>query len=95
MEEQSKPWDFFTNHTRVLFVIARETAPRIRDIAALCDITERTAQKIVTDQRHGRRTHYTLCLDGTLRHPADAHVPIAKLHQLATPHHDPAHRTPA
>ncbi|MET7989189.1 MULTISPECIES: helix-turn-helix domain-containing protein [unclassified Streptomyces] len=94
MNERAGGWDFLTHHARVLFVIARENAPRLRDIAAACDITERTAQNIVTDleqagylrrERDGRRTRYTLCLNGALRHPADAHVPIAELVDLFAP----------
>jgi hypothetical protein len=38
-------------------------------------------------ERAGRRTRYILCLDGTLRHPADAHVPVRALLELFT-HHD-------
>ncbi|MET8413150.1 AsnC family transcriptional regulator [Streptomyces sp. NPDC005195] len=94
MNERAGRWEFLTNHARVLFVIAREAAPRLRDIAAACDITERTAQNIVADRepagylrraRDGRRTRYTLCLTGTLRHPADAHVPIVELVNLFAP----------
>ncbi|MFF0191309.1 MarR family transcriptional regulator [Streptomyces sp. NPDC005244] len=49
----------------MLIVIAHDTAARLRDIAAACGITERTAQKIVNDleqagyirrERNGRRT---------------------------------------
>jgi DNA-binding MarR family transcriptional regulator len=72
----------------VLFAIARDPAARLRDIAAACHITERTAQSIVTDleqagymrrERDGRRTRYILCLDGALRHPAEAHVSVREL----------------
>ncbi|MFD9404791.1 MarR family transcriptional regulator [Streptomyces sp. NPDC060011] len=88
MNEQAGKWGFLTNHARVLVVIARDPGSRLRDIAAACDITERTAQNIVNDleeggylrrERDGRRTRYRLCLDGTLRHPAEAHVPVSGL----------------
>ncbi|MFD9405404.1 hypothetical protein ACFWA4_42145 [Streptomyces sp. NPDC060011] len=55
----------------MLIIIARDLAARLRDIAAACDITQRTAQNIVNDleqagyrhrERKGRRTHYSLCL---------------------------------
>ncbi|MDX2680100.1 MarR family transcriptional regulator [Streptomyces soliscabiei] len=58
-------------------------------------ITERTAQSIVTDleqagyvrrERDGRRTRYTVCLDGTLRHPAEAHVSVRDLLELFSSH---------
>ncbi|MET9912453.1 hypothetical protein ABZZ74_37675 [Streptomyces sp. NPDC006476] len=81
----------------VWFAIARDPAARLRDIAALCRITERTAQSIVTDleqagclrrEREGRRTRYILCLDGTLRHPAEVHVPVRHLLDVFTSHDD-------
>ncbi|MET7685950.1 helix-turn-helix domain-containing protein [Streptomyces sp. NPDC005423] len=98
MSEQAGQWHFLTNHARVLFAIARDPATRLRDIAAACRITERTAQSIVTDLEHagymrrervGRRTRYTLCLDGTLRHPAEAHVPVQELLDVFTSHDNP------
>ncbi|MCT9114428.1 MarR family transcriptional regulator, partial [Streptomyces mirabilis] len=88
-------WSFLTNHARVLIVVARDPAIRLCDIAAACHITERTAQNIVHDleqadylrrERNGRRTRYNLCPDGTLRHPAEAHVPVRRLLELFTPH---------
>ncbi|MFH9439541.1 helix-turn-helix transcriptional regulator [Streptomyces rochei] len=97
MGEQTEKSRFLTNHARVLLVIARDPASRLRDIAAACHITERTALSIVTDleqdgylhrERDGRRTRYTLRQDGTLRHPAEAHVPVRELLELLTPHDD-------
>ncbi|MET7830703.1 MarR family transcriptional regulator [Streptomyces sp. NPDC005386] len=95
MNEQAGKPAFLTHHARVLIVIARDSAARLRDIAAACDITERTAQNIVSDleqggylrrQRHGRRTQYSLRLDGRLRHPLDAHLPVRQLLDLFTSH---------
>jgi DNA-binding MarR family transcriptional regulator len=86
-------WTFLTNHARVLVTITRDPTARIRDIAAACRITERAVQAVVADlerggylsrQRHGRRTHYTVHLDGTLRHPAEAHLPVRALLGLLT-----------
>ncbi len=71
LNEQPRTWGFLTNHARVLAAIASDPGSRLRDIAAACDITERTAQNIVNDleqagyrhrERKGRRTHYSLCL---------------------------------
>jgi hypothetical protein len=85
VNEQAGKWSFLTSHARVLIAIARDPASRLRDIAAACHITERTAQGIVKDieqagymrrERNGRRSRYILCMDGTLRHPAEAHVPV-------------------
>ncbi|MGW0412831.1 helix-turn-helix transcriptional regulator [Streptomyces collinus] len=92
--EHSGGWSFLTSHARVLLAIAREGDLRLQDIAATCHITERTAQGIVTDleqagylsrERNGRRTHYTLHLDRTLRHPTEAHLSVRGLLELLTP----------
>ncbi|MFC7306072.1 helix-turn-helix transcriptional regulator [Streptomyces monticola] len=97
MEELAGRWTFLTNHARVLRVIAREPTARIRDIAAVCRISERAAQGIVRDleqagylsrKRVGRRSHYTLHLDGSLRHPAEAHLTVRALLDLFTDHDD-------
>ncbi|GAB2767612.1 transcriptional regulator [Streptomyces bullii] len=93
MNRQAGGWGFLTNHARVLLAIARDPATRIRDVAASCHITERTAQSIVCDLeragyvsrgRIGRRTQYALRLDGKLRHPAEAHLPVSDLIALFT-----------
>ena len=64
---------FFTNHMRVLTVVAQKPDARLRDIAAEVGITERAAHRIVSDlvqagyiarQRTGSRNQYA-----TLRHP--------------------------
>ena len=76
-------WTFLTGHGRVLVEIARNPEARIRDIAAVAGLTERTVQAIVTDleeagyltrARAGRRTVYTVDQDSFFRHPAqDGH----------------------
>ncbi|CAK7284795.1 helix-turn-helix transcriptional regulator [Streptomyces misionensis] len=89
---QTSTWGFLTNHARVLLAIARDPTTRIRDIAAACRITERTAQSLVSDLEHagyvareriGRRTRYTISLDSTLRHP-DPTLPVRTLLALFT-----------
>ena len=42
-------WTLLTGHGRVLVEITRNPGSRIRDIAAVVDLTERTVQAIVTD----------------------------------------------
>ncbi|MER7841919.1 helix-turn-helix domain-containing protein [Streptomyces sp. NPDC096040] len=95
MDPKAGGWTFLTNHARVLLVIARDPGFRLRDIAAICDITERTALSIVTDleqagylsrERDGRRTRYTLHMDGPFRHPAEAHLLVRGLMELFTQH---------
>lgn len=93
MNNQAERWTFLTSHARVLLTIARDPAARLRDIAAACRITERTALAIVTDleqadylhrERLGRRNQYTLHLDGSFRHPAEAGLPVRALVELFT-----------
>lgn len=86
-----KPWRFVTNHTQVLLTIARNPDSRTRDIAEAVGITERAAQRIVADLveagflesvRVGRRNHYTVNRDATMRHPAQANQHIGDLLDL-------------
>jgi hypothetical protein len=86
MNESDRPggsWTFLTGHGHVLVEIARNPEARIRDIAAVAGLTERTVQAIVADleeagyltrTRAGRRTVYTIDRDSLFRHPAqDGH----------------------
>ena len=74
-------WTFLTNHARVLALIAQEPEIRVRDLALVCRVTERTVQGIVADLeaegyltrcREGRRNRYEIVYGRPLRHPADA-----------------------
>ena len=71
-------WTFLTNHAHVLLCIARDPDIRIRDIADGVGITERAAQRIVSDlvdegyvqrKRVGRRNEYVVNSEVPLRHP--------------------------
>lgn len=76
-------WTLLTGHGHVLVEIARNPQARIRDIAPVVGLTERTVQAIVTDlegagyltrTRTGRRTRYTVNPDAMFRHSAqDGH----------------------
>jgi hypothetical protein len=72
-------WTLLTGHGHVLVEIARDPEARIRDIATVVGLTERTVQAIVADleaagyltrTRVGRRTMYTVDKDSLFRHPA-------------------------
>jgi len=87
-------WTFLSNHAHVLVALAGNPELRLRDIAVLVGITERTAQLIVADlerqgylsrTRIGRRNRYDLHLDGPLRHPLEAHHTVADLVRLIGP----------
>ncbi len=69
-------WTFITNHARVMMVISQDPTVRLRDIASTLDITERAAQRIVTElvdegylsrKREGRRNTYTVHPNKPLR----------------------------
>ena len=64
---ESRQWHFVTSHTQVLLCLHRNPRVRLRDIAETVGITERAAQRIVSDlveagyvsrQREGRRNRY-------------------------------------
>jgi uncharacterized membrane protein len=87
-ETSDKPWRFVTNHTQVLLAIARNPDIRTRDIADAVGITERAAQRIVADlaeagyvesTRVGRRNHYTVNGEVSMRHPAQRNHEIGAL----------------
>lgn len=85
---QSPSWTFLTNHARILIMIARDPGIRLRDAAAACKVTERTAQAIVADleaggylthTREGRRNRYLIATGTRFRHAAEADHEIAGL----------------
>ena len=87
----AKPWRFVTNHTQVLLCIARDEGVRTRDIAQHVGITERAAQRIVSDleeagfitvERVGRRNHYSINREAEMRHRAQAGHEIGDLLDL-------------
>ena len=74
------PFSFLTNHGLTLLCLAQDSRARMRDIAASVGITERAAQRIVSDlvsagyvdrAREGRRNTYTLRLDTPGAVPSD------------------------
>ncbi len=86
-------WTFLTNHSHVLLCVARDPGARLRDVAAEVGITERAAQKIVTDlvdagylerEREGRRNRYRLNTELPLRHPMDREHQIGEILNVFT-----------
>jgi DNA-binding MarR family transcriptional regulator len=84
-------WTFLTNHAHVLVCIARNPDQRLRDIADRVGITERAAQRIVSDlenagylekRRVGRRNQYEVHPGLHLRHPVEAHIEVGALIDL-------------
>jgi predicted transcriptional regulator of viral defense system len=96
------PWRFVTNHAHVLEAVARDPTVRLRDIAQIVGITERTAAQIVNDLveagyltkiRDGRRNHYEVHEDLPLRHPQHRHHTVGELIRfLEAPPEPPSQR---
>jgi DNA-binding MarR family transcriptional regulator len=88
---ESRTWRFVTSHTQVLLCLQRNPRARMRDIAETVGITERAAQRIVTDlveagyvsrQREGRRNLYELNRELRMRHPSQFDHEIGELLDL-------------
>lgn len=71
-------WQLLSNHGRVLVSVARDPGLRLRDIAQICDITERSAHRIVSElcdegylirRRNGSRNHYEIKPDVPIHDP--------------------------
>lgn len=86
-----KSWTFLTNHTQVLLCVARDSDVRLRDVAQSVGITERAAQRIVTDlidagyvirERVGRRNRYAINGEVAMRHRAQVGHDIGELLDL-------------
>lgn len=97
-------WTFLTNHAHVLVALARDPAMRLRDVALLVGITERSVQSIVADleaagylrrARVGRRNRYEVNPAGPLRHPAERDHAVGELLELFTHDHDSQDGSPA
>jgi DNA-binding MarR family transcriptional regulator len=93
MSSEATPqgWTFVTNHTQVLLCIARDPDVRLRDVADSVGITERAAQRIVSDlvdagfldrERVGRRNRYVINREQAMRHPAQFGQEIGPLLEL-------------
>lgn len=84
-------WTFLSNHGHVLLALARDPQCRLRDVAELVGITERSVQAIVADLeaegyltriRIGRRNVYRLHPQKRFRHPAESRHRIGELLDL-------------
>jgi predicted ArsR family transcriptional regulator len=89
--ETEQKWRFLTSHSQVLLCIHRDAEARLRDIAATVGITERAAQRIVSDlvaagyvtrERVGRRNRYAIKTNLPMRHPSQRDHEIGELLEL-------------
>lgn len=92
-------WTFLSNHAHVLLCLYRDPTARLRDVSAEVGITERAAQRIVSEleeegylvrERSGRRNAYTLDPDVPLRHPIEASHTVGELLAALAPDVDRA-----
>ena len=88
------PFSFLTNHGLALLSIAEDPRIRMRDIAATIDITERAAQRIVSDLiaagyvdriRKGRRNEYTVRTDLPVVLPNERDLDVGSLLAVLLP----------
>jgi DNA-binding transcriptional ArsR family regulator len=95
-------WSFLTNHALTLLCIADDPGARLRDIAAVVGVTERSAHAIVSDlaeagyvvkERDGRRNRYRIQEDLPLRDPVGAERTIGEMLDLLVGTNE--HRTAA
>ena len=84
-------WVFLTNHAHVLLSVAHDPEARARDIAERVGITERAAQRILSDllaegylsrEKIGRRNRYSVDRQRHLRHPVFQELEIGPLLDL-------------
>jgi predicted transcriptional regulator len=82
------PFSFLTNHGLALLSIAEDPQIRMRDIATAVEITERAAQRIVSDlihagyidrTRNGRRNEYSVRTDLSVRLPNQRDIDLGSL----------------
>jgi MarR family protein len=92
-DESGGSWTLLTGHGHVLVEIARSPTARIRDIADVAGLTERTVQVIVADleaagyltrTRSGRRTRYSVNRGTLFRHSAQEGLRIGPFLDLLT-----------
>jgi predicted ArsR family transcriptional regulator len=88
-----RDWTFLSNHGHVLICINRTPDLRVRDIAVVVGITERSALAILADletagyitvDRIGRRNTYKVNDELRFRHPSEASQPISQLLRIFT-----------
>lgn len=84
-------WSLITKHGQALSYIAHHPKSTAREIAIALGITERTAQKIISDisnagyvtrRKQGRRNIYRINPELTLSHPSHGEFAIGDLLQV-------------
>lgn len=86
--ESKKSWTFLSNHGHVMVQISQNSELKVKEIAEIVGITERSTQSILADleeagyievTRAGRRNNYRINRNLKLRHPSEANKSIGLL----------------
>jgi DNA-binding MarR family transcriptional regulator len=94
MGSQTRGWTFLTNHAVVLLCVSHDPGIRVRDLADQVGITERAAQRILSELveegyldkvRVGRRNHYTVHRELPLRHRLQRERTVGELLDALVP----------
>ena len=81
-------WNFLTNYGHAVIFLSRHPDARLRDLAEAVGITERAAQRIVSElvdagylvrERVGRRNNYKVVPGTNLRHPLERDHEVGEL----------------
>jgi hypothetical protein len=87
----TETWTFLTNHGHVFLCIASDPEIRLKEVADRVGITERSAQRILSDlladgyltlTKVGRRNMYEVHPELPLRHPMDRGNQVGALLKL-------------
>lgn len=90
-------WTFLTNHAHALVCIARDPGLRLRDVADRVGVTERAAQRIVSDLvdagyldrlREGRRNSYRVRSNRPMRHPVERGHDVGEILEVLQGHNN-------
>lgn len=83
-----KKWTFLSNHGHVMVQLSQNPDLRVKEIAEIVGITERSTQSILADleaegyidvTRQGRRNIYRVNRNLKFRHPSEANKSIGQL----------------
>ncbi len=81
-------WTFFSNYAHALVCLAESPEATLREVAERIGITERSAQRIITNldeagilrrEKSGRRNTYVIDTSAHLRHPLEEHCTVGEL----------------
>lgn len=79
---------YLTNHTHVLVALDLDPELRVRDLAAMVEVTERAVLRILSDlqdagalrvEKMGRRNRYRIARSARLRHALEDHCTVGGL----------------